>query len=267
MLNNTRKNHSSCAEGEHIVSYLYDEIKIAEKAGFETHLQNCSVCADEVVNFGAVRSSILEWRNEEFLSIETPVFEVPINQQNKIVANGFSIWFSKVRDVLTLKPILATAAFAVIAIFTGLALFALNVSRTNELAAKTDNKNSSETNLAQEAKQIEQIRKPDYSKTDSVTVATKEKSSPVFNESKNAKPSQEPDNRTNVNNSTVKISDNNIKTNSNNRANEPKIKDSIKTNKKSVVVPKSQMPIYSNVEDEEDKSLRLADLFDEIDSK
>ena len=80
MSNNNGKNHVSCSSAEQIISYLYDELNVVERVGFETHLQHCSVCAVELANFGAVRSSILEGRNEEFLNIETPVFDVPISK-------------------------------------------------------------------------------------------------------------------------------------------------------------------------------------------
>lgn len=266
MLNNKRANHSSCAGGEQIISYLYGEINAAEKTEFEAHLQNCFNCADELANFGAVRSSILEWRDEEFSSIQTPAFKVPVNQQNKAAVNKFNVWFGKFRQTLTFKPILAAAAFGFVAIFIGLALLAAGVSRTDESAAKTDKQNSIEPKAAPSAENTEQTLLTNSSFEESETIADKGNSSTVFKEPKNAKSSRERGNRTNNNDSAVKISDN-IKTVSNNETIESKIKNSVKANKKSVAVPKSQMPIYSRVEDEEDKSLRLADLFDEVNSE
>ena len=66
MLNN---NHNpSCAFAEQIVSYLYNETNAKEKAAFDAHLNNCSTCADELAGFGFVRSSIVEWKNAEFLN-------------------------------------------------------------------------------------------------------------------------------------------------------------------------------------------------------
>lgn len=60
-----------------IVSYIYDEIGAAERRKFETHLGNCSVCTDEFAAISNARFSVFEWRREEFADLQTPEIVIP----------------------------------------------------------------------------------------------------------------------------------------------------------------------------------------------
>lgn len=126
----TNKN-LTCEFAEELVSYLYDELTGADKASFEKHLGNCLLCAEELSEFSSARSSILEWRNEEFLPLLPPTIEIPYENQiktfeNKVISRS---WLAAVRDFFTLSPawMTATTAFAALAICVGL-FFALSSS-------------------------------------------------------------------------------------------------------------------------------------------
>jgi hypothetical protein len=51
---------------------------------FETHLNSCAACADEFAGFNMARTSIIEWRNEEFLSLQTPLIEIPYEKPREL---------------------------------------------------------------------------------------------------------------------------------------------------------------------------------------
>ncbi len=76
-----------------IVSYIYDEIGSAERMKFETHLAGCSVCTDEFAAISNARFSVFEWRREEFADLQTPEIVIPYPAKStadtEIVSVGF----------------------------------------------------------------------------------------------------------------------------------------------------------------------------------
>lgn len=123
MLEDTQ--NSTCEFAEELVSYLYDEMSHSEKLHFEKHLKNCFACQDEFAGFSLARTSILEWRNEEFLPLENPAIEIPYPLQVKSVSRS---WFAAVRELFTLSPAWMTASTAFAALAICVVLFALVVS-------------------------------------------------------------------------------------------------------------------------------------------
>ena len=82
-------NHnSSCDFTEQIVSYLYDEINVSEKSRLESHLRSCQSCAGEIAGFDSIRSSIQEWRAEDFASLTIPVIELPQTEKRADVSRS-----------------------------------------------------------------------------------------------------------------------------------------------------------------------------------
>ena len=60
-----------------IVSYIYSEIGAAERTRFENHLSDCSLCTDEFAAISNARFSVFEWRREEFADLSTPKIVIP----------------------------------------------------------------------------------------------------------------------------------------------------------------------------------------------
>lgn len=75
MLNNGNKNN--CGFFEDIVSYIYDEASASDRNKFETHLSHCVSCTDEFATVSAARYSVFEWRREEFDQLSTPEIFIP----------------------------------------------------------------------------------------------------------------------------------------------------------------------------------------------
>jgi hypothetical protein len=271
MLNNNINHiHSTCAFAERIVAYLYDEASAKERTEFETHLIKCSNCADELAEFGAVRSSVAEWR-DEFLTLNAPIINIPELKQprfvvNQAVSNDKRSWLADFRKLFSLSPMWkpATAAFASLVVCVGIALLVFLFSGKNELAV--DNNQMIESpvspanNLVNKENKILVLDTPNEAPVES-PIAEIANSQP--NNTNRVK-------RNSQNNSEAKIS---------NSASHSKIiapKQNILTvrkgantnNEKMAVIKKRQAPKLSDLSEEEDKkSLRLADLFDEIGSK
>lgn len=249
-----KENHQnlSCEFAEEIVSYLYNEMVEAEKSRFETHLSNCSLCADEVADFTSVRSSILEWRNEEFAVLPTPEFEIPFETktQNPVAAEVSRPWYIAVRDFFTLSPMWMTAstAMAVLAICVGLVFVTINA-----LKDKPD--------FAQEKEKVKPVSSP--------TTAVNKTETTVSNSGQtNTNSTQMP--TTKVDSSSTKTPATPIKIvdrqpvkpqNSNTKRNvSPNVVNKPNSSPKT---KNGKLPSLTG-DDEEDNSLRLSDLFDEI---
>ncbi|MEP6787523.1 MAG: zf-HC2 domain-containing protein [Acidobacteriota bacterium] len=74
---NSEGNNTNCPLADGIVSYMYDEIHGAERLQFETHLAGCTECTDDFATVSNARFSMFEWRKEEFAHLPTPEIVIP----------------------------------------------------------------------------------------------------------------------------------------------------------------------------------------------
>ena len=268
MLNNNNQNSNSCAFGEQIVSYLYDEAGAKEKIEFETHLSNCAACADELSGFGFVRSSISEWRNEEIFALELPALEIPSMKTTKVVETATvpaasGSWLDNLRGLFSLSPKLAfgSAAFAVVCV--GLILVFLKYSG-NETIAENGNQ-IPEQILA--SNKTEKANEPNILKSQDEKISTEKDSSPqkfvaADNQSNEKLPSAKKDSPVKITNTAPK-----------NKLTTPKLYNSetsannFSKKNKTNNTRKQEVPKLSDFDEVEDNSLRLTDLFAEIDTK
>lgn len=69
-----------CEFGDAIVSYLYAELAEDNRERFESHLADCAECIDEFAGVSHARFSVLEWQVGEFAEMPTPRIAVPYEQ-------------------------------------------------------------------------------------------------------------------------------------------------------------------------------------------
>lgn len=250
MLNHNNHN-SSCNYAEQLVSFIYGEISDSEKNVFEAHLQNCSICADEAASFGFVRSSIQEWRAEDFAKLATPAIEINSLQKTSTFSGG---WLKSIRAFLSPSTIGMATGFAAVLIVAGLFWFlgnfrsdnseiAGNRGGTNQNVALKTNEKSIEfaTEMKPETRKNEEIVKTPKPTTQVPKNSQKEINSPVRSVQLNA-------------------------------ANQPanKLKNSVATssnkinNKSGTRTPKKNNVPSLPYDEYEDKSLRLSDLLEEV---
>jgi hypothetical protein len=59
---NSEKNGNGCGRKEDLVTYLYGEAPATERASFESHLDYCDACRNELTAFGRVRRDLGAWQ-------------------------------------------------------------------------------------------------------------------------------------------------------------------------------------------------------------
>ena len=260
MINNNNHN-SSCAFNEQLVSYLYGEYDGAEKVKFETHLKDCSNCADELASLGFVRSSISDWKAAEFSSLATPDFDISFIEAAETDSSRTHNWFDEFKKIFTFNPQLAAAAFAGLIVCVGIALFALNFSgNRSEVAQNIDNTNSTKTSVSPivEIKPKSEEAKVTTTKEEKTSAITKTADLP-----KTTAAREQPSATTDK--TVVKVSSDAPKNNSETPVRSPKMANN--EVKKPSPVQKRKVPNLNNLEEDEDETIRLADLFAELDTK
>lgn len=255
MLNNNHKN-PACAFAEPLISYLYGEIGGVEKVEFEAHLKSCADCSNELAELGFARTAVQEWRVEEFDKLATPIFEVPSNfVENPAVAANPRSWFSDWRQIFSFKPALALSAMAIVVALFGVSLFIFNFKSGNEIALKTTNEKIVKTSVSPTVEKIVQRPNDVAGNNADKAVASPENLPSKVADKKSVAPKSP----------TLKVSMNTPKNNSTGGAAIRVVQNTNRENKKPPAAPKSsKIPSLIDSPEEEDNSVRLADLFDEI---
>lgn len=125
MINNGKTN---CPFEDEIVSYIYDEMFGAERLKFETHLAGCSICTDEFAAISDARFSMFEWQKEEFSNLPTPEIVIPYERKRNFVEETEPIGlFAGLRGWISILK-LPVAAAAGLTLVLGLIFI---ISRSN----------------------------------------------------------------------------------------------------------------------------------------
>lgn len=66
-----------CDRRDELVSYLYAEMAEDQRTRLEAHLLDCTACTDEFAGLSEARFSVFEWQKEEFAPLATPEFTIP----------------------------------------------------------------------------------------------------------------------------------------------------------------------------------------------
>ena len=106
------KPDNSCSCGGDMLAYLYDELPSNGRERFETHLESCNACIDELAELSEARYSVYEWKNIEFAPLETPRFVIPVEK-----APARASWLDSIRAAFAWKGASVLAGgFAVLVI-------------------------------------------------------------------------------------------------------------------------------------------------------
>ncbi|HEV7645308.1 MAG TPA: zf-HC2 domain-containing protein [Pyrinomonadaceae bacterium] len=249
---NNNGHNNSCDLSETLVSYLYGETSAAESDKFKSHLAHCVACTEELAGFGVMRSSLAEWKQEEFAGVTAPVIELPVRDMPVVLTDEpASSWLDGLRAFLTPKIALTAAGFAAVLICLGLAFAFMTSQNPVDKGLVADNSRKEKIETApktadaalpaqtENTVNVAAITAIDQPKKNDVKVITEphEKAPKAVREYSNYQPK-------------------------NNVAVTNKHQDAPKTNKQDVKTLNTD--IY---EDTEDDSLRLADLFAEADTE
>lgn len=245
----------SCNFAVDVVSYLYNEIGGTEKQEFESHLAGCKACSAELASFSSVRSSVNTWRSQEFDPLATPVIDIPFETQaeSATAAGWRGTILTDFKRLLTFSPWPpAAVGFAALAIFIGLGFFAftyLNGPETN--FAKNDSGSgpgvSPTVEAGKDSKEVAEFNNNTQPKGGEKAVSTVKPTEPESTAVKVSATQNTPKNKP------VKVGPDSV------------------TPKRTIDKPNTRQnqkaPSLNNYTEEEDKTLRLADLFEETDTR
>ncbi|HSK71201.1 MAG TPA: zf-HC2 domain-containing protein [Pyrinomonadaceae bacterium] len=264
---NNNNHNSFCGFAEDAVAYLYGEIDETQKAKFEKHLSLCSHCEEEITAFATVRSSVLNWKSEEFDILASPVIDIPFGQMPKTVEN-FEIsrfWLESLLELFSFSPVKVAAACAFLVVGFSLMFFVFDFSAGNEFADLKNNNSfvieveQPTENIVEPEIQTPAVEKIAERETNAKISNVENKSEEVFVQAKSPKK---------VSPSPAEI----VKTqNTPNRlSNSPAVKNPKNTliKQNEIEARIQQAPRLNNLPEEgEDRSLRLADLLADLDTE
>lgn len=249
--------NSTCNNGEQIVSFLYGELSDKEKTDFERHLQVCDNCADELGEFSNVHFSLAEWRTEDFQHLSTPIFVMPPSQSVTEAANS---WYETFRRFFALHSAgFSAAAATVLLAFVGFFWFFNNSTANNEIVSnRTTNISGNDVSLKPEKDLIgKNLNSTDKNDSETVEFSGESQSRIV----KDVQP------ETTAVKTKVSNSLKNEKSKQSNRKKLAPIKPESGIEKPA---PKNKnienIPTLA-IEDYEDNSLRLSEIFEEVSMK
>ncbi len=86
-------NFSACKNSSDIVPYMYAELSSSDSSVFESHLLDCGECTDQFAEISNARFEVYEWKKLEFDPLVTPGIRIPYESESAV---GVS-WIDKVR--------------------------------------------------------------------------------------------------------------------------------------------------------------------------
>lgn len=127
-----------CEFSESVVPYLYGESSDSERDRFELHMVDCTPCTDEFAELSFSRYSVFEWQKEEFAPMLTPQIFIPY-EVKQVESSGF---FASLRDLLLSSRATPLRVAATIVIVVGCGFVAFNYfGKTEQQIASVDETN------------------------------------------------------------------------------------------------------------------------------
>ena len=129
------KYNNSCSFDGDLLAYLYDELAETERVRFEGHIADCGSCIDEFAGLSEARYSVYEWRKLEFAPMEPPKIVIPYGAIQPSVS-----WIDSVKAVFDFPQrwAAAGAGLAFVAVITTIGLIALNRLDSRGLVVQTN---------------------------------------------------------------------------------------------------------------------------------
>lgn len=264
MKNNSPQNFN-CEFSPETIDFIYGEMSDEGKSAFQIHLNKCEDCADEIREFSDIKFSIQDWKMSEFDKIPTPKFEIPYQKTKEVViTNEKILFYDSVRNYFRLSPILSgAAAFTILAFLIGSAVFLIEKNRSGQdVAEKTPTTNLSPTpKVINSPVNSESEKQATKIAGQNITEIENPSSVLVDNKDKNVEKSVP----LKANNKIVKEE----KTQEIKAIERKSAPNENLTNKEQKAAQLTKKPRLNDLpeEEEEDNSLRLSDMFADLDTK
>jgi hypothetical protein len=231
------RNFLECKFSNDIVPYMYGELPSSKSSIFESHLLDCIECTDEFAAISSARFEVYDWKKVEFDPLPTPRFAIPYESE----AVGFA---EKIRAAFVrtwVFPGLAFAGLTVLSISAAIVLFSGEDGR--EIVDEIGNANAPAVNSPVA---IERPQAKPIGEINSAPRASTEKSPQVLKASVPVVERNETRRGAHRSRSTVR---------------------SVEAKQASVQAEGKSVPRLNGFPEDEDTSLRLAELFEDIETR
>jgi hypothetical protein len=240
MINGHHNNNGN--HGVDLVAYIYGELDETARNAFESHLASCDECAIELAATSDARLGVVEWRRADFEHLATPEIVIPMGRPatSAISEPRKARLFAGLVESLSSFPLFARAGvgFAVAALIVGMIYFVSFRTVSNEHVAGFQEKAVESPTVSNNVpKQLDVPKETIIAKTDKPAMTTPRKNLV----------------ETRVSHQPVAA---NVAVARNTRNH------GIKPSNSQLAVKKA--PRLNNFEEDEDRSLRLVDLFAEV---
>lgn len=145
MKTNNNNGNSGCFSHEDLVSYLYGEILEADRARLDLHLAECRNCTEGFAALSESRFSVYEWKRDEFEALATPEIVGPWKDKKNSTVVTVS-WIERIKQLITANPSVAFAAAALIMLAVVVWLGFLNFRGVADQDQASQPKNLNEQN-------------------------------------------------------------------------------------------------------------------------
>lgn len=238
---------SSCERASLIPEYIYQELNEKSRLEFERHYAECAPCSAELNGMANAHLAVMQWRDEAFASLPTPKFVIPYREDRPAFAEPATLgWAASLRQLpgrfstFQWGAGLAAVAAAILIVFVGVSIIRQSnqpVVAVNDAAHVVDTTSAGEQRDPEKAGIDNKDRVPNET-----TVAA------------NPKPSER--NRGGNRSRTISGVA---------RKSVPQPGNVADASRK-LVLPHRKLPALNDVADDEDNTLRLSELFDQIGS-
>lgn len=235
-MENNNHNKACSFEGD-LIGYLYNELSQGDRASFENHLAGCHLCTEEFAGISEARFAVYEWQKLEFAPMKTPRIVIPYEIRQTAAL------FDGLRAVLSRGWAVGSLSFAALTLAAGLGFFVLSDGDDIVLS----NLNTTQSSIGESSKVSEEsgdVRSSSSLVQDKIIESEESIARPATVRI-TARQRQAPKRRIEKSNDRQRIS--------------PRPAPAV-----TAVV--NNAPTLNQFEDVEDESLRLADLFADLDS-
>lgn len=176
-MNDEKRKVNDCGFADDLLSYLYEEMSRSEASKFENHLPQCENCTFELSDFSIARSGIRDWKSDTFDRLQTPAVVIGYRASEKIIASEpkpSRSWFAGLVEMFSFQSAIGVSAVAVlmVAAVAGFILLKSNatagIDNTEVAAIETDstplpdsNKSTAATSSSRTPTEASELKKND----------------------------------------------------------------------------------------------------------